>query len=436
MYDELNPVERYFENNEVYSKEVVDELVNAYNGNYRQLAEDFNMTGEDEAKNHEILVETMSDLMNRYLNKLKEIIARAGKIHSPQDTSAKELFEMKAFVEHAGMSITNIYMVDVMLNDTQLYPEEVTKQMYALEEDAHRVVDELIANITQDELVFRAIQIKKGANDIMGNRAEMSQEEISDTHSVVRVCDDFIYYKLQTEAFEEEHYNPENLFVEKSYHDINGDLFRKKLTKEEILNDILLPIDSFDERMNLIKYIFKDYEAYLGERKGNMGRLLEAYANMAEYEIGRLKMKICALTEEDNFKASMIAMCRKQYEAIEKATRYISSEYRSLYHPDAGDPIMEKMMNIDSGDKMSYSCLESIQMKRLFHEIKEKEDELKALHEKNLDEFGGLSGIIMHTPEADAYRHRVVEIQKEIDEILTKLATEEARGTELFAEIL
>ena len=97
---------------------------------------------------------------------------------------------------------------------------------------------------------------------------------------------------------------------------------------------------------------------------------------------------------------------------------------------------MEKMDSIDRGDKLSYPCLESMQMKRLFPEIKEKEDELKALHEKNLDEFGGLKGIIMHTPEADAYRQRVLDINKEIDEILTRLATEEVRGTELFAEIL
>jgi hypothetical protein len=170
-----------------------------------------------------------------------------------------------------------------------------------------------------------------------------------------------------------------------------------------------------------------------------MGRLLEAYVDMAEYEIGKLKMKVCALAEDDKMKASIISACKQQYESIKKFTNYISTEYRDYYHPEIGDAVMEKMMYIDSGaisNKLPYTSLELMQMRRFFPEIKEKDNELNKLHEKQMDENDGLDGVIAQTEQAKEYRQQVIDIKKEMDDILENLVSKEVRNMELINSVL
>jgi hypothetical protein len=440
LYEDT-PIELYLKNTESYSKEAVDELINAYNGDINGLASNFSFIDDYEYRYNEKFKEltdkTILDVVNRIAEKLKETLERANTIYTRNDTTSKELFEMKAFSERVGFSIASI---NTSPTYGEVLPKEIVDELYELGEKTHQTVDKLIADITKDALIARAIQLKDVANlELRKTDAFIPDKELEHQLTTDKVCDEYIYYKLKTEAFEEEHFNPENLFIEKSWDDMNMDLFMKKVSKEEILDDMLLSMNSLDERMNFMKFLFKEYEAYAGERERNMGRLLEAYADMAEYEIGKLKMKVCALAEDDKMKASIISACKQQYESIKKFTNYISTEYRDYYHPEIGDAVMKKMMYIDSGaisNKLPYTSLELMQMRRFFPEIKEKDNELNKLHEKQMDENDGLDGVIAQTEQAKEYRQQVIDIKKEMDDILENLVSKEVRNMELINSVL
>ena len=439
MYDELNPVERYFENNEAYSKEATDEFVKAYNGDIYQLSEDFVATDDGEPKNKQILVDTICDLIKRIENELKRIIERAKEIQENKETSANELNNMKLFTRGSEMGIVNVYMVDVMMNENQLYPEKSLDYLYELAEEASAILDDTIAIVTQDELVFRSLQIKRAAQEFLQvelskPEGEYDASEADELRNTVKTYDDFIYHKLKVEAFEEKYYNPADTLEEKEWREMNHLLFRELKTKDEIIKEILLPLGSFEQMTKFMEYMFKEPEAYIPTRKENMATAMLAFTDIASYEIHRLHMKTTALTEEDNFKAMMLKTCGEQEKGVVSSVDKLESTYRSIYHPEEGHPVSMAVHDVDFEVGLKFRVARSTQMKRLFPEIKEKENEMNRLREEFEKEHPDMISSFSHSPEATEFRSKSVEIHNEIEDLLTKYADQETRGIESFLE--
>lgn len=430
---EFNPVELYFENNEHHSKEAVNELIKAYNGNLRQLSEDYNQTGEDEPKNHQVLVDTTLDLMNRLEDGLRRAMERADKIKSAKDTTATELYELKKYILDESHANVGIYMVDVLINNNELFPEEECKRQSELEHLANDAVDDAIARATQDDLTLRSIQIRKMASEMSKEEYPSSKEEKHDAWNTAMIMNHFLYYKLKTEAFEEKYYNPADVLEQKSWKDMNNLLFSKVCTKDEILKDMLLPIDSFENRVKFAQFLLKDYEPYLSNRKPNMERFMDAFADMAQYEIDRVKMKLCALIEEDNFKASMVLACNRQFKEIESACHSISCENRHIY--DIKDDIMEdRLFNIDKDTRLSFSYLFHLQTAKLFPEIDENHKAEEKFRKEFEEKHPQVKNILINSPEKDEYYQTIEEYRKEREGILHENANKELRGIESIFE--
>ena len=430
---DMNPVELYFENNEHHSKEAVDELIKAYNGNIIQLSEDYNQTGEDEPKNHQILVDTTLDLMNRLEDGLRSAIERAEKIKSAKDTTAQELYELKKYIIEEQDANIGIYMVDVMLNNNELFPKEVTEEQHELEQLANNSVDDAIGRATQDDLTLRSIQIRKMASEISREDSGAPKDERHDAYHTAMIMDYFLYYKLKTEAFEEKYYNPSDIFEQKTWNEMSHMLFEKPCTKEEILKDMLLTIDSFENRVKFVEFLLKDYEPYLSNRKPNMEKLMDAFADMAEYEIGRVRMKLCGLIEADNFKASMALMCRRQYEEIESGCHGLSSNFRYVY--DVKDDICDdRMFNIGKDQKIGFSYLFELQTSKLFPEIAENYKEEEKFRKEYEEKYPHIKNIFVSSKEKDEFYDRVREFEKERTNILCENKDRELRGIESIFE--